>query len=132
MKIPKQIVDQILAHARDAYPNESCGILGGRNSVPTHLYRVKNTDPNPTVRYLMDTQEQFWVFKNLRHNGLEVVAIYHSHPHTEPYPSPTDVRLAYYPEATYILTSLQDTQNPMQRAFKIVDGKITEEPLEIV
>ena len=130
LTIPKQIVDQILAHARDVYPNESCGILGGRNSVPTHLYQVKNTDPNPTVRYLMDTQEQFWVFKNLRHNGLEVVAIYHSHPHTEAYPSPTDVSLAYYPEAYYILTSLQDPQNPMQRAFKIVDGKITEEPIE--
>lgn len=80
----------------------------------------------------MDTQEQFWVFKNMRHNGLEVIAIYHSHPHTEAYPSPTDVSLAYYPEATYILTSLQDPQNPILRAFKIKDGKIIEEPFEIV
>ena len=80
----------------------------------------------------MDTQEQFWVFKNMRHNGLEVVAIYHSHPQTEAYPSPTDVKLAFYPEAYYILTSLQDLQNPVMRAFKIEDGKITEEPLDIV
>lgn len=132
MKIPKPIVDQILAHARDTYPNESCGILAGRDTVPTHIYHVKNTDPNPRVRYLMDTQEQFWVFKNMRHNGLEVIAIYHSHPHSEAYPSPTDVSLAYYPEATYILTSLQDPQNPILRAFMIKDGKIIEEPFEIV
>lgn len=129
-KVPKHIVDQIIAHARDTYPNESCGILAGRNSVATHIYQVKNTDPNPRIRYLMDTQEQFWVFKNMRHNGLELVAIYHSHPHTEAYPSATDVKLAYYPEAYYILTSLQDPQHPIVRAFRIQDGQIAEEPLE--
>jgi len=131
LKIPKAIVDQIIAHARDAYPNESCGILAGRNSMPTHLYQVKNTDPNPRIRYLMDTQEQFWIFKNMRHNGLELVAIYHSHPETEAHPSPTDVKLAYYPDAYYILTSLQDPQNPVIRAFRIQDSTITEQPMDI-
>ena len=131
MKIAKQIVDRILAHARDTYPNESCGILAGRDSVPSHIYPVKNTDPDPRIRYLMDTQEQFWVFKNMRHNGLELVAIYHSHPHTEAYPSPTDVKLAYYPDAYYLLTSLQDPQNLIIRTFRVQDGKITEEQMEI-
>jgi len=132
LKIPKAIVEQIIAHARDTYPNESCGILAGRNSVPTHIYQVKNTDSNPRIRYLMDTQEQFWIFKNMRHNALQLAAIYHSHPHTEAYPSPTDVKLAYYPEAYYILTSLQDPQNPIIHAYRIQDGKITEEQLEII
>jgi proteasome lid subunit RPN8/RPN11 len=130
MKIAKQIVDRILAHARDAYPNESCGILAGRDSVPSHIYPVKNTDPDPRIRYLMDTREQFWIFKNMRHNGLQLVAIYHSHPHTDAYPSPTDVKLAYYPDAYYILTSLQEPQNPSFRVYRILDGKITEEPIE--
>ncbi len=120
----------MIAHARDTYPNESCGILAGRDSVPSHLYQVKNTDPNPRIRYLMDTQEQFWVFKNIRHNDLEVVAIYHSHPHTEAYPSPTDVKLAYYPEAYYVLTSLQDQAHPAVRAFRILDGQIIETGLD--
>jgi proteasome lid subunit RPN8/RPN11 len=132
MKIAKQIVDRILAHARDAYPNESCGILAGRDSVPTHIYQVKNTDPNPSTRYFMDEKELIWVFKNMRPNGLELVAIYHSHPETQAYPSPTDVKLAYYPEAYYILTSLQDPQNPIIRAYRIQDGKIAEEQLETV
>jgi proteasome lid subunit RPN8/RPN11 len=132
LKIPKAIVEQIIAHARDTYPNESCGILAGRDSGPTHIYQVKNTDPNPRIRYLMDAQEQFWIFKNMRHNGLQLVAIYHSHPHTEAYPSPTDVKLAYYPEAYYILTSLQDPQNPVMHAYRIIDGKITEEQIEII
>jgi [CysO sulfur-carrier protein]-S-L-cysteine hydrolase len=130
LKIPKELIDEIVAHARDAHPNESCGILAGKNSVPTHIYKMKNADPNPRIRYLMETQEQFWAFKNMRHNGLEVIAIYHSHPHTEAYPSPTDVKLAYYPEAYYILTSLQEPQNPVVRSFRILDGKITEEPIE--
>ncbi len=130
--IPKAIVEKIIAHARDTYPNESCGILAGRDSVPTHIYQVKNTDPNPRIRYLMDTREQFWIEKNMRHNGLQLMAIYHSHPHTEAYPSPTDVRLAYHPDAYYILTSLQDPQNPVIRAYRIQDGQITEEQIETV
>lgn len=129
-KIPQWIINQILAHAKDTFPNESCGILAGKNSMPSHIYQVKNTDPNPRIRYLMDPQEQFWIFKNMRHNGLELIAIYHSHPHTEAFPSLTDLKLAYYPEAYYILTSLQDPQNPSMRAFRIQEGQITEEPIE--
>ena len=130
-------MDQIIAHTRNAYemnpgPNESCGILAGRNSIPTHIYQVKNVADTPRTRYFMDEKELIWIFKNMRHNGLELVAIYHSHPETEAYPSPTDVKLAYYPDAYYILTSLQDPKNPVIRAFRIQDGKITEEPLEIV
>lgn len=137
LKIPKAIAEQIISHARDAYqakpgPNESCGILGGKNSTPTHIYQVKNVADTPRTRYFMDEKELIWIFKNMRHNGLELVAIYHSHPETEAYPSPTDVKLAYYPEAYYILTSLKDPQNPVVRAFRILDGKITEEQLEIV
>jgi proteasome lid subunit RPN8/RPN11 len=85
----------------------------------------------------MDEKELMWIFKNMRHNGLELVAIYHSHPETEAYPSETDKRLAYYPEAYYILTSLKDPQNPIVRVFRIQEGKtpeekeVTEEPLEI-
>ncbi len=136
LKIPKAIVEQIIAHARDAYrmnpgPNESCGILAGRNSTATHIYQVKNVADTPRTRYFMDEKELMWIFKNMRHNGLELVAIYHSHPETQAYPSPTDVKLAYYPEAYYILTSLQDPQNPVMHAYRILDGKIAEEPMEI-
>lgn len=132
MKIPRKLYDKIIAHARDTHPEESCGILAGRDGVPTHIYPVKNTDPEPVIRYLMDTKEQFWIFKNMRHNDLDLVAIYHSHPHTEAYPSATDVKLAFYPEAYYILTSLQDEKRPVMRAFRILDGKITEEDLKII
>jgi proteasome lid subunit RPN8/RPN11 len=143
LKIPKAIFEQIIAHARDARAmrsgiQEACGILAGRDSIPTHIYRVKNVDPNPRIRYFMDPQEQIWVEKNMRHNGLELIAIYHSHPETEAYPSPTDQKLANHSEAHYILISLQDPQNPIIRAFRIQEGKtpeeknVIEEPLDIV
>ena len=131
MKIPRRFYDRIITHARDTYPQESCGILAGPDTLCSHIYPIKNTDPDPVIRYLMDTKEQFWVFKNLRYNELELAAIYHSHPHTEAYPSATDVKLAFYPEAHYLLTSLQDPENPVMRAFRILDGKITEEALEV-
>ncbi|HTP41401.1 MAG TPA: M67 family metallopeptidase [Nitrospiria bacterium] len=126
LSIPKPIFEELLAHARDEAPNEACGILAGRNGSVTHIYRVKNGDPNPEIRYLMDNREQLWVQKNMRHNGLELTAIYHSHPKSEAYPSATDVKLAFYPEAAYLLVSLADPARPVARAFRITNSAVRE------
>ncbi len=61
-----------------------------------------------------------------------MLAIYHSHTHTEAYPSPTDVSLAAWPEAYYLIVSLADEANPVLRAFRIQDGQVSEEELEVV
>jgi [CysO sulfur-carrier protein]-S-L-cysteine hydrolase len=126
VRIPKPIFEQLLAHAREAAPQEACGILAGRNGAVTHLYRVKNADPNPEIRYHMDNREQIWVQKNMRYNGLELAVIYHSHPASEAYPSATDVKLAFYPEAAYLLISLADPIKPVARAFRITDSAVRE------
>ena len=126
VNIPKPIFDEIIAHAREASPKEACGILAGRHGTVSHLYRVKNTDPDPEIRYLMDNREQIWVQKNMRHNQLELAVIYHSHPASEAYPSATDITLAFYPEALYLIISLADPEKPLARAFRITDSRVQE------
>jgi proteasome lid subunit RPN8/RPN11 len=83
------------------------------------------------VTYRLEPKEQLQVFNDIDEQGLELWAIYHSHTHSEAYPSDTDIRLAFYPESRYILLSLQDRSAPVMRSFFIVDGEVTEEELTI-
>jgi [CysO sulfur-carrier protein]-S-L-cysteine hydrolase len=129
--IPKAIYDEMLAHTHSEYPNECCGLLAGKEGQVTKLYRMTNTHHSP-VSYFMDPKEQFTVFKDIRTEGSELLAIYHSHPHTVAYPSSTDIGLAYYPEALYIIISLENRDRPLVNAFRIVDGKITQETFKVI
>ena len=129
--IPKTIYDDILAHADSEYPNECCGLLSGKGNQVTKFYRMTNTHHSP-VSYFMDPKEQFTVFKDMRTEGTELLAIYHSHPHTTAYPSSTDVGLAYYPEALYVIISLEKRDHPVVNAFQIVDGKIVEAAFYVI
>jgi proteasome lid subunit RPN8/RPN11 len=131
IQIPKTIYDQMLAHAAAEAPNECCGLLAGRNGTVDTIYRMTNADHSP-VRYLIDPKEQFAAIKEMRAKEIEMLAIYHSHPHTAAYPSATDVQLAYYPDAVYIILSLQDRARPVVNAYRIVENKITQEPFEIL
>ncbi|MFZ5864149.1 MAG: M67 family metallopeptidase [Nitrospirota bacterium] len=131
MKIPRRLVAAMIAHAEEAYPEECCGLLAGTDGVPSHVYRVHNIHDTPRVFFEMAPKEQFWAFKNMRHNGQDLVAIYHSHPETPARPSPSDIRLAYDPEPYYLLVSLQQRDTPDLRAYRIVDGRVSEEPVEI-
>ena len=92
---------------------------------------MTNVHQSP-ISYLIDPKEQFVAFKDMRNQGTELVAIYHSHPHSKAYPSATDVRLAYYPEAVYLLVSLQDPSRPVMKAFRIIENRISHEKLEII
>ena len=129
LHIPKTLYDEMLDHARAERPNECCGLLSGRENLVMKHHRMTNTDHSP-VRYFMDPKEQFTVFKEMRENGTELLAIYHSHPHTEAYPSQTDVGLAYYPEAYYIIISLEHTK-PVVQAYHIIEEKITPKAFKV-
>lgn len=131
MKIQKTIVDEIMAHAREGYPNEVCGLMAGNGDAATRIFRMTNIDES-SVSYMMEPQEQFRAFKEIRKEGLELMAIYHSHPTSGAYPSQTDVRLAFYPEVVYIIASLQRVGNPEIKGFRIVDGRISEEVLDVI
>jgi proteasome lid subunit RPN8/RPN11 len=119
----------MVAHARESSPNEACGLLAGRGGIPVRSIRCTNTHTTPTTRYLIDPREQLRAFREMDENGEELVAIYHSHPASQPYPSPTDRAEAHYPEAVYILVSLR-SETPEVRAFRIEDDAVREVTVE--
>jgi proteasome lid subunit RPN8/RPN11/molybdopterin converting factor small subunit len=125
LEVAQAILDDIYAHAAADYPNECCGLLSGTGLAVRRGHRMRNVEASPVV-YLMDPKEQLTVFDRIDRDGEELIAIYHSHTHSAAYPSPTDVRLAYYPESVYVIVSLADRAKPVARAFRIVDGAIAE------
>ena len=137
MEIAKRYVDEMVSHALEDDPDECCGILAGPDGRVVKLYRMTNTERSP-YRYSMDPKEQISVDREMDDNGWELLAIYHSHTHSAAYPSSTDVRMATWPDGTsiwpdaqYILVSLEDHDNPPVRAFRITDGSVTEEDLRV-
>jgi [CysO sulfur-carrier protein]-S-L-cysteine hydrolase len=122
----KEIVEQGLRE----FPNECCGLIAAEGDVPVKVFPMTNADASP-VTYRLDGKEQLRVFEEMDEQGWELWGIYHSHTHSEAYPSETDVRLAFYPEARYLLLSLQDRGAPVLRSFRITDGEVTEEELTV-
>ncbi len=123
--VPRAFINSILSHGRSAYPDEACGILAGEGNEVRLMYETTNAESSP-VSYLIDTQEQFRIMKEIRNKGMKMVAIYHSHPLSPPYPSPTDVNLASYPDAAYVIAGFLDRDNPEVKAFEITGGRVRE------
>lgn len=128
LTLPAAFIDEIVAHAKQDAPNECCGIIAGKNGTATKLFRARNSEASP-YRYSVDPRDLFRIFRECEENDWNFLAIYHSHTASEAYPSPTDVRLALWPEAYYVLVSLENPDNPVVRAFRILDGVVTEEEL---
>ena len=112
--------EELFAHARQADPNECCGLVGGtENGVARTVYRLRNVAAKPLATYEAAPEELFNAQRAMRARGEHLLAIYHSHPRAaDPYPSETDVRLAYYPTAVYLIVGLGN-QEPCLRAFRI-------------
>jgi proteasome lid subunit RPN8/RPN11 len=122
----KEILDQGLRE----FPNECCGLIAAEAGAPVKVFAMKNADASPAT-YRLDGKQQLRIFQEMDDRGWELWAIYHSHTHSEAYPSDTDVRLAFYPDARYILLSLADRKDPVIRSFWIVDDEVTEEELTL-
>lgn len=131
MQLPRAFVEDMVAHAIEDAPNECCGIIGGKDGEATKVFRAKNAEASP-YRYSVDPRDLLRIFRECDDNGWSFLAIYHSHTASEAYPSPTDVRLAFWPEAYYVLVSLAEKDNPAVRAYRIIDGEVTEHPVEAV
>lgn len=120
----------LVEHGRSDFPFEVCGLLAGRDGKVVTHYPIPNAARSMTF-YTMEPKAMLHAFNDMDDADLELLAIYHTHTHTEAFPSPTDVELAVYPDATYLIVSLQDPDQPVIRAFRIVDGKITERVLHV-
>ncbi len=132
VRLPRAFAEAMIAHAREGAPYEVCGVLAGENGRFTQLYRTANVAQNPAVTYQMDPHEQLRIFKELDERGWEVAGIYHSHPASPAYPSATDRRLAFYPEAVYFIISLARPEQPEIRAFRIDQEQDEVKELRIV
>ena len=127
LRLPEDMATELIDHAQAEYPKEACGIIGGPPGTASKLYRLRNVDPDPVMRYNADPKELKRVTDDIYDkDDWDVVAIYHSHTHSPAFPSPTDVDRAFYPEASYVLVSLMDRSKPDLRAFRIIEGTITE------
>lgn len=124
VSIPRTIIRALIKHAQEGYPHEVCGIIAGKDFGSCRVLRVTNAEPSP-VSYFMDSKEQFRIHKEIRERGEKMLAIYHSHPGSEAFPSHKDVELAFYPDALYIVISLL-REPAVVRAFSIDEGKIEE------
>lgn len=123
---------QMVAHCYDAFPLEACGLLAGppQSSDVHRVYLTRNAAESSRV-YTVDPRDHLRADRDAEAAGLEILGVFHSHTHTDPYPSPTDVAQAPDPSWHYVLVSLRDLA-PMTRSYRIVDGKITEEAVVLV
>jgi proteasome lid subunit RPN8/RPN11 len=133
LRIDRTFYDAIIDHARRDHPDEACGVIAGPSGSdrPERFIPMENAERSPTF-YRFDSMEQLKVWREMDDRDEEPVVIYHSHTATEAYPSRTDVSFASEPGAHDVLASTREPETTEFRSYRIVDGVITEEPVEIV
>jgi len=131
--IRTDLVDAMVAHARADHPDEACGILAGPEGSdrPERHVPMLNAERSPTF-YRFDSTEQLKVWRAMDADDEVPVVVYHSHTATEAYPSRTDIKLAGEPDAHYVLVSTRDPHAHELRSYRIVEGVVTEEAVEVV
>jgi [CysO sulfur-carrier protein]-S-L-cysteine hydrolase len=136
--IEEQIRDAIVTHARRDHPDEACGVVAGRvgSDRPERFVPMRNAAATPYTLYEFASADLFQLYREMGDRDEEPVVVYHSHTHTEAYPSPTDRRLASEPAAHYVLVSTRHHGNdggPVEfRSFRILDGEVSEEDVSVV
>jgi [CysO sulfur-carrier protein]-S-L-cysteine hydrolase len=128
-ELDRRTWEVLVDHARSDAPFEVCGLLGVRPDGELLHYPIENVERSMTY-YSMDGRQLLRAMREIEDEGYGL-AIYHSHTHTQAYPSATDIRLAAYPEATYLIVTLQDRDHPDIRGFDIIDGVVTEKPVVV-
>ncbi len=131
--IRRDLVDAMVAHARRDHPDEACGVLAGPegSEQPERFIPMVNAARSPTF-YEFESGEYLRVYRETQAADEDFVVIYHSHTATEAYPSRTDISYAQWPDAHYVLVSTRDAEQHELRSYRIVDGVVTEEPVEVV
>lgn len=133
LRIRRELVDEIVAHARRDHPDEACGVIAGPDGSdsPERFVPMLNAARSPTF-YEFDSGDLLKLYREMAANDEVPVVIYHSHTATEAYPSRTDATIAAEPDAHYVLVSTREPDVHEFRSYRIVDAEITEEPVEIV
>jgi proteasome lid subunit RPN8/RPN11 len=131
IRIPKSIYQEMVDHALRQDPVECCGILGGRENTALKSFEIANVERSAT-RFLMDPGEQLGAYKEMEQGSMDMIAIYHSHPHTIAFPSKTDVQKTVRLEVPSIIISLKEKREPVVKAFRIGTEAIYLEEIEVI
>ena len=132
LTISRELIAKIFAHAHEDHPDEACGVIAGPlgSDRPERFIPMENAARSPTF-YEFDSREHLKVWREMDDRDEEPVVIYHSHTMTEAYPSRTDISYANEPNAHYVLVSTREEATADFRSYRILEGKVTEEPVEI-
>jgi proteasome lid subunit RPN8/RPN11 len=129
MRISRELFDQMVSHARADAPNECCGMIASRDGEAVKVYPAANAAASP-LRYEIDGAEQYRIQMAIDDEDLDLGAIYHSHTRSAPVPSQTDINLAFYPEALYVIVGVAG-EDAEVRAYRIRDGQVDEAELTV-
>ena len=120
--LARALREEMFAHARACAPEECCGLLGGIESEVASVHPLTNVAREPLKTYEAAPRELFDAQRLMRARGETVLGVYHSHPRSrDPVPSPTDVRLAFYPEAVYFIIGFDEQRECVLRAFRVYE-----------
>ena len=135
LRLPRALADEMVEHCIQGKPNEACGLLASKDGEVVKVFRMTNASGSP-VRYSLDPKEQFAAYQKIDGEGWELGGVFHSHTHTEAYPSPTDVRMATE-DVPYVIVSLA-SDTPSIRGFRVAkenwtdsEGQIEEIPVVV-
>ncbi|HXQ75967.1 MAG TPA: M67 family metallopeptidase [Acidimicrobiales bacterium] len=129
LRLPAQVYTEIVGHCLSGLPDEACGLLGGdpATGAVARCYPTRNLAASAKL-YEVDPGQHLRADRDAEANGMAIIGVFHSHTHTDAYPSPTDVAQAPDPGWHYVLVSLRDS-HPMVRSYRIIGGRIDEEPV---
>jgi len=130
LKISRPLYDEMVSHALAEAPNECCGMVASVDGEAVRVFAAVNAAASP-LRYEIDGAEQYRIQSQIEEQGWDLGAIYHSHTRSAPYPSQTDINLAFYPDSVYLIIGVVGSQ-PEVRAFRIVERTVEEVALSVV
>ena len=131
LELPATMIDEISDLAYSEYPLECCGLIAGpaEGDVVTRFYQCRNAAASAKA-YTVDPRDHLRAERDAEDAGWEIIGVVHSHTHTEPYPSPTDVAQAPDPGWHYVIVGLKRSV-PELRSYRIADGVVREEPITV-
>jgi len=129
VRISRELLDEVVAHAREEAPNECCGMIASLDGRAVAVHRAVNAAASP-LRYEMEPQDQYRIEMAIDDAGQELGAIYHSHTRSAPFPSQTDINLAFHPDSLYMIVGVAGDEVDVQ-AYRIANGQVSDAALEV-
>ena len=131
IRIPESIYRKMVEHAKKEKPLECCGLLAGKDQTVREIFETQNAARSP-ILFSMDPKEELMVLREIENQSMEIIAIYHSHPHTIPFPSEADVKMSFSFDVLLVIISLKERNDSVVKAFQISKEAIYLQEIEVI